>query len=120
MSQQAEYVDITGVAKLIRAELKDQFPDTKFSVRSSRYSMGSNVRVGWTDGPASWQALSRHRPSAARPHSGRQAMTPTCPKCGSALHCLACIGKVGGSTSSPKKTKAARRNARRPRPRKPP
>ncbi len=55
MSQSAEYVDITGVAKLIRAELKQQFPDTKFSVRSSRYSMGSNVRVDWTDGPAAWQ-----------------------------------------------------------------
>lgn len=34
-----------------RAELKAMFPKTKFSVRSSTYSMGSEVYVKWTDGP---------------------------------------------------------------------
>jgi predicted RNA methylase len=38
-------------AKLIRAALKRAFPDTKFSVRSSKYSMGSSIDVSWTDGP---------------------------------------------------------------------
>jgi len=37
-------------AKAIRSELKERFPDTKFSVRSETYSMGDSVRVSWTDG----------------------------------------------------------------------
>lgn len=43
--------NITETAKIIRAELKKTFPDTKFSVRTQRYSMGSHVNVGYTDGP---------------------------------------------------------------------
>lgn len=39
-------------AKLLRAELKRQFPKTKFSVRTENYSMGSHIEVSWTDGPA--------------------------------------------------------------------
>lgn len=42
---------ITETAKIIRAELKKAFPETKFSVRSSVYSMGCNVNVGYLDGP---------------------------------------------------------------------
>lgn len=38
-------------AKKIRKMLKEAFPSIKFSVRSSTYSMGSNVYVHWTDGP---------------------------------------------------------------------
>lgn len=38
-------------AKHIRTELKAMFPKTKFSVRSSNYSMGSEVYIHWTDGP---------------------------------------------------------------------
>lgn len=51
----AEYIDITGVAAIVRGELKREFPGTKFSVRISRYSMGSNCRVSWTDGPTTRQ-----------------------------------------------------------------
>lgn len=46
------YIDIAEVAKIIRGELKKAFPEIKFSVRISRYSMGSHVSVRWTDGPA--------------------------------------------------------------------
>lgn len=41
------------VAKEIRKGLKEMFPMTKFSVRSSNYSMGSSVSVSWTDFPTS-------------------------------------------------------------------
>lgn len=47
------FIDTADVAKLVRAELKAAFPGTKFSVRSSRYSMGSEVSVKWVDGPTS-------------------------------------------------------------------
>ena len=36
-------------AKLIRTELKKAFPNTKFGVTSSNYSMGDSVAIEWTD-----------------------------------------------------------------------
>lgn len=45
------HYSITEVAKLIRAELKKAFPDTKFSVRSQSYSMGCHINISYTDGP---------------------------------------------------------------------
>lgn len=47
----SKYLDTADVAKIIRKELKATWPETKFSVRISRYAGGSSVRVGWTDGP---------------------------------------------------------------------
>lgn len=42
---------------------------------------------------------------------------PHCPKHPHVvLRCLACIGTRGGQQTSDKKTRAARRNAKRPRP----
>ena len=41
----------TDVAKIIRKELKTKFPETKFSVRSSKYSMGSSIHIDWDNGP---------------------------------------------------------------------
>ena len=38
------------VGKNIRRELKDKFPDHKFSVKTEIYSGGSSVRVEWNDG----------------------------------------------------------------------
>lgn len=43
-------IDITSVAKLVREMLKLEFPVTKFSVKSSRYSGGSSISVNWQDG----------------------------------------------------------------------
>jgi hypothetical protein len=45
------YLSCAETAKLIRVALKKAFPGVKFSVRSSTYSMGASIRVGWTDGP---------------------------------------------------------------------
>jgi hypothetical protein len=45
------YVGAAEMAKELRAFLKNQFPRTRFSVRSKSYAGGSSVRVIWTDGP---------------------------------------------------------------------
>lgn len=45
------WVNVAELAAIIRKALKARFPKTRFSVRSSRYSMGSSVYVSWTDGP---------------------------------------------------------------------
>lgn len=45
------HIDATETAKLVRAALKAEHPDTKFSVRTSKYAGGASLRVAWTDGP---------------------------------------------------------------------
>ena len=45
------HIDTAETAKMIRAALKKAFPSVKFSVRLSRYSGGSSIRVDWFDGP---------------------------------------------------------------------
>ncbi len=45
-------MDTAEAAKLLRNALKERFPDTKFSVRTSRYSLGSSIDVFWVNGPA--------------------------------------------------------------------
>ena len=42
-------------AKAIREELKKAFPNVSFSVRSSSFSMGDDVRIEWTNGPTTEQ-----------------------------------------------------------------
>lgn len=58
MAGSRDWIDTAEVAKLIRKALKrefgESFPGTKFSVRSERYSGGSSVNVGWTDGPTTY------------------------------------------------------------------
>ena len=44
-------LDCAAAAKLIRKDLKAAFPGVKFSVTSSRFSMGSSVSVSYTNGP---------------------------------------------------------------------
>lgn len=46
-----ERKDCTDVARDVRRIVKGRFPETKFKVRSSRFSQGSAVDVNWTDGP---------------------------------------------------------------------
>ncbi|WP_417244354.1 LPD29 domain-containing protein [Celeribacter sp.] len=48
---QSVYISTTDTAKLIRATLKDKFPRTKFSVKSSKYAGGASISVSWEDGP---------------------------------------------------------------------
>lgn len=45
------HLSCAETAKLVRKALKLAFPGTKFSVRSSSYSMGASISVSWTDGP---------------------------------------------------------------------
>lgn len=45
----------TGTAALVRQALRAAFPGVTFSVRSSRYSLGSAVNVLWEDGPTAGQ-----------------------------------------------------------------
>ena len=47
----ARYIDVVEVAKLVRRSLMRNFPDVKFSVRSSRYAGGSSIVVTWKGGP---------------------------------------------------------------------
>ncbi|WP_322470266.1 LPD29 domain-containing protein [Hydrogenophaga sp. SNF1] len=46
-----QYLSCADTAKLVRQALKEAFPGIKFSVRSSTYSGGASIRVGWIDGP---------------------------------------------------------------------
>jgi hypothetical protein len=52
MADSPRDLDVTQAAKLLRAKLAAAFPATKFSVRTSRFSMGESIEVGWTDGPS--------------------------------------------------------------------
>jgi hypothetical protein len=45
-------VDVSIKSKILKAELKSKFPKIPFQVKSSRYSGGSSINVGWTDGVA--------------------------------------------------------------------
>lgn len=46
-----KHLTCAETAKLIRTALKQAFPEIKFSVRSSTYSGGASISVGWVDGP---------------------------------------------------------------------
>lgn len=50
-----KYLSCAETAKLVRTALKEAFPGVKFSVRSSVYSGGASINVGWTDGPSADQ-----------------------------------------------------------------
>jgi hypothetical protein len=47
----SKYLSCAETAKLVRKALGESFPGVKFSVRSSVYSGGASINVGWTDGP---------------------------------------------------------------------
>jgi len=46
-----EYISVTDTAKIIRKELKANYPGIKFSVRSEKYAGGASINIDWTDGP---------------------------------------------------------------------
>lgn len=52
VATEKEYLTAAETARLIRAQLKREFPGVKFSVRSKSYSMGASINVSWTDGPS--------------------------------------------------------------------
>lgn len=45
-----KYLTCAETAKLIRADLKQNFPATKFSVRSDTYAGGASINIRWIDG----------------------------------------------------------------------
>lgn len=47
----SKFISCADTAKLLRAALKEAFPEIKFSVRSSVYAGGASIDVGWIDGP---------------------------------------------------------------------
>lgn len=47
----SKYLSCADTAKLIRQALKEAFKGIKFKVRSSSYSGGASINIGWTDGP---------------------------------------------------------------------
>ena len=47
----AKYDSLIVGSKNLRRELKDAFPETKFSVRSKSFSGGDDINISWTDGP---------------------------------------------------------------------
>jgi hypothetical protein len=50
MAQETIYESAAETAKKVRKELKESFPNTKFSVKSSTYSMGSSVTAHYMSG----------------------------------------------------------------------
>jgi hypothetical protein len=49
----SQYLSCAETAKLVRAALRESFPGVKFSVRSSVYSGGASITVGYVNGPTS-------------------------------------------------------------------
>lgn len=52
MTQNNGYVKITEIAKLVRSDLKEAFPNTTFSVRSDTYTGGRSIDVFYKNGPS--------------------------------------------------------------------
>jgi hypothetical protein len=48
---ETKYLSCAETAKLVRTALKKNFPEVKFSVRSSVYSGGASIDVSWVLGP---------------------------------------------------------------------
>jgi len=49
--QTAQHLKCSVVAALLRDELRREFPDVRFSVRSRTYSMGASIDVRWIGDP---------------------------------------------------------------------
>lgn len=49
------YMTCSETAKLVRAELKKNFPGVTFSVRSKTYSGGASIDIHYVDGPTTKQ-----------------------------------------------------------------
>lgn len=72
-----KYISTTDTAKVIRKVLKSEFPETKFSVRSSKYSMGSSISISWEDGATDEQVETVTKRFAAKGCLGVDDYAPT-------------------------------------------
>jgi hypothetical protein len=68
--QNTRYLSCAESAKLLRSELKAEFPGVKFSVRSSTYAGGASISVEWLDGPTERQVQAVTARYAARDFDG--------------------------------------------------
>ena len=68
-------ISLLDTAKLVRQALKAQYPTIKFSVRTSRYSMGQSIDVTWTDGPTQAQVDVILKPFAGQRFDGTDDST---------------------------------------------
>ncbi len=59
-----EWEPLPEAAKRLRRDLREQWPDVKFSVRSERFAGGNAINVSWTDGPANRDVYKFTRPYA--------------------------------------------------------
>lgn len=50
-----ELSSVAKAAKLIREDLKNEFPGIKFQVKSKNYSMGDSINIHWNLGPTEKQ-----------------------------------------------------------------
>lgn len=51
LKTESEYIGATETAAILRARLKSLWPQTKFSVKTSKYAGGASIDVQWTGGP---------------------------------------------------------------------
>ncbi len=51
LQTKSRFVSVADTAKLVRAELKAKFPDSKFRVKSSSYAGGASIDINYFDGP---------------------------------------------------------------------
>lgn len=52
MTNGKRFIGVAEMAKILKKELRHNFPDVKFSVKSDSYSGGSSINVEYTDGVA--------------------------------------------------------------------
>ena len=55
ITETTRHYSVNEVSAMAKTILKKAFPKTKFSVRGSKYSMGSSITARWTDGPTTKQ-----------------------------------------------------------------
>ena len=55
ITETTRHYSVNEVSAMAKTILKKAFPKTKFSVRGSKYSMGSSITAYWTDGPTTKQ-----------------------------------------------------------------
>ena len=46
-----KYISVKDTAKIVRQDIKKNWPHIKFSVISKSYSGGASISILWTDGP---------------------------------------------------------------------
>lgn len=67
-----KYLSAAETAKLIRTQLKANFPTTQFYVNSKTYSGGASIDISWMDGPGTKQVQAITNPFSGARFDGMQ------------------------------------------------